>query len=89
MQWTRSTLASAWSSASVMKAQATVYAAFASGSLTVAILNVAALALVWSVRAVLLAERETLCPDAGRREEPLPPRDCSNPCFPRLQKALR
>jgi hypothetical protein len=72
-----------------MKAQATVYAAFASGSLTVAILNIAALALVWSVRAVLLAERETPCPDAGPREEPLRPRGCSNPCSPHLQQALR
>lgn len=89
MQWTRSTLASAWSNASVMKAQATVYAAFASGSLTVAILNVAALALVWSVRAVLLAERETLCPDTRHLEVPLQPRDCPHPRSPSLQKALR
>lgn len=85
MQWTRSALASAC----LMKAQETAYAAFASGSLTVAILNIAALALVWSMRALLLAKRETPCPDAGHREEPLQPSNCSNPCSPRLRQVLR
>jgi len=63
MQWTRSTLANASGSASLIKAQATVYAVFASGSLTVAMLNLAALTLLWSARFLLkTAWKRPACP---------------------------
>ncbi len=53
MQWTLTALTRAWASDCLIKAQASVYAAFANGSLTVAFLNLALMAFAWGIRRVL------------------------------------
>jgi hypothetical protein len=62
MQRTLTALKQAWASDSLIKAQAPLYAAFANGSLTVAILNIATMALAWGMRRALeWRRRATAC----------------------------
>jgi hypothetical protein len=57
-----------------MKAQTTIYAAFASGSLTVAMLNIAAIALLLGMQALLRRACE------GHKKGLIFQPDCKRPC---------